>query len=409
MNERCFNIKDNLYDFTEKHKESIDLLVSLGFEKIKEESMRKTFGKAITLEDALKLKKINVDSFLTQLVERIDNNEVNDKQVSKENEKTQNTILKITGILPCPVKNPLTEAFENWLSDRDFNLTYELKAASMGVDWIEEILKEQSEVDLPDIFISAGFDLFFDKKLLGKYKADNIFEDITDFAHYNEDFENDYIQLKDPDGQYSILGVVPAIFLVNKDELKGRDMPTSWKDLLSPEFESTVSLPVGDFDLFNAILLNIYKIYGEEGIEKLGRALQRSMHPSEMVKSHIKKYEKPVVTVMPYFFTWMAKSGGPMVPVWPRDGAIISPIFMLSKREKKKELKPIVDFFASKEVGEILSHKGKFPSVNPNVDNMIDKENKFMWIGWDFIKNNDISSLIKTCENIFNNSKKGDK
>ncbi len=60
-----------------------------------------------------------------------------------------------------------------------------------------------------------------------------------------------------------------------------------------------------------------------------------------------------------------------MKAIWPKDGAIISPIFMLSKRSKKDKLQPIVDFFASKQVGEILSHNGRFPSVHPEVDNHI--------------------------------------
>ena len=60
--------------------------------------------------------------------------------------------------------------------------------------------------------------------------------------------------------------MVAAVFLVNTDELGDRAVPVSWEDLLKPEFENSVSLPIGDFDLFNAILLNIYKKYGEDGI-----------------------------------------------------------------------------------------------------------------------------------------------
>jgi len=94
--------------------------------------------------------------------------------------------------------------------------------------------------------------------------------------------------------------------------------------------------------------------------------------------------------------------------VWPKDGAIISPIFMLSKRETKDKTKAIADFFASKEAGEILSNKGKMPSVNPQVDNQIPKENKYIWLGWDFIRENDISDLIKKCEKIFSEALEGD-
>ena len=391
------NIKDTLFNITEKHKEAAELLISLGFDNLKDDNLRKIFGSSISLENALKSKKINADEFVARLIVRIEEN----KTVQNKYKET----IRITGVLPCPVKVPLMETFEKWLGEQnfDFNLNYDLKAASMGIDWIKDELKNSEKV--PDLFISAGFDLFFDKKLLGKYKSENLFIDITGIQKYNDDF-SDY-NLEDPSGQYSMLGIVPAVFLVNKDELKGRKIPESWEELISGEFENNVSLPISDFDLFNALLLNMYKIYGEDGIRKLARIFQKNMHPSEMVKSHMKR-ERPAITIMPYFFTWMVREGSPMELVWPKDGAVISPIFMLSKKETKNKTKTIVDFFASKEAGEILSHKGKMPSVNPEVDNEIPKENKYIWLGWDFIKENDISSLIKKCENIFNETLKGD-
>jgi ABC-type Fe3+ transport system substrate-binding protein len=406
MGNRYIDPKDTLFDITEKYKEAIDLFVSIGFENIKDENKRKTMGKAITLENALNMKKINIDTFIDQLTELIESNQ---NELLETNKKQENTELRIEGILPCPVRVPLMEAFKGFLEENKEKLNteigYELKAASMGVDWLKDSLEKSESADvLADLFISAGFDLFFDKDLIGKYKMENVFEDMTEMDHYNKDFENENISLKDPDNQYSMIGVVPAVFLVNTEELDGRDMPSSWEDLLSEEFENKVSLPIGDFDLFNAILLNIHQKYGEDGVKRLGKSLLRSMHPSEMVKSHIKKAEKPIVTIMPYFFTKMTKRGGPMKAVWPKDGAIISPIFLLSKKEKKEKLKPIVDFFASKEIGEILSHNGKFPSVNPKVDNMISEDHKYMWIGWDYIKKNDIGNLLKKCEKLFNES-----
>lgn len=272
----------------------------------------------------------------------------------------------------------------------------------MGVDWLKDSLEHGSgEDEIADVFLSAGFDLFFDNRYMGHLKKEKVFEDIADYEHYNKDFENDYISLKDPDADYSIIGTVPAVFLVNQDALDGREIPFTWEALLSGEFDNSVSLPVGDFDLFNAILLNINKTYGMDGVRKLGKTLMKSMHPSEMVKSGTKQ-EQPAVTIMPYFFTKMVKGNGPMVAVWPKDGAIISPIFMLSKKSKKEELKPIVDFFASKEVGEILSHNGRFPSTHPKVDNLITPDSKYMWIGWDYIKNNDIGQLIDDCMDTFN-------
>lgn len=146
------DLKDTLFNITEKHKEALDLLISLGFESLKDDNLRKMFGSSISLENALKSKKINPEAFISQLTERIE-----------ENKKTQNKYedtIKITGVLPCPVKVPLLEAFEKWLKEQnfDFNLNYELKAASMGIDWIKDEMKNSENI--PDLFISAGFDLF---------------------------------------------------------------------------------------------------------------------------------------------------------------------------------------------------------------------------------------------------------
>ena len=52
------------------------------------------------------------------------------------------------------------------------------------------------------MFISAGFDLFFDKDLMGKFKEQGIFKDMTGIEKYNTDFDNENIHLKDPHGDY---------------------------------------------------------------------------------------------------------------------------------------------------------------------------------------------------------------
>lgn len=404
---KYFDIKDKVYDITEKYPETIDIFVANGFEQLGNEKMRKLMGKTISLEIALMSKKVNIELFTNKLIEAIGRNKTSMDGILIDSKNITGGDIKIDGILPCPVRLPLLEGFETWLggSEFDFTVDYDLKVASGGVDWIKEkVEKIDGEEELSDLFMSAGFDLFFDKTLMGKFKAQGIFEDITGFNRMNKDFDNEDIDLKDPDKQYSIIGVVPAVFLVNKEEIGDRQMPQTWEDLFKPEFEGEVSLPIGDFDIFNAILLNIYKTYGEDGLKKLGRCFMRNMHPAEMVKSHIRKKDKPTITIMPYFFTKMITANGPMLPIWPKDGSIISPIFLLTKNSKKQQVQPFVDFFASKKVGEILSHNGKFPSTNPEVENNLSLEQKFMWLGWDFINSHDIGVLIKKCGTIFNES-----
>jgi len=408
MNNKYFTIDDTLKTIVDEYPETIPVFVSNGFPLMDNPEKRAEFADKITLKMALTLKQQNIETFSKLLRDRIDvqRNEA-DISLSETTQLKDKNALNVVGLLPCPVRIPLLEGFtafaKQYAEKTGKEINYELKAASMGLDWVEENIRGiDSAEKLPDLFISAGFDMFFDEEMIGRFKKDNVFEDISGLTDFNKLFKD--LELKDPRNHYSMISVVPAVFLVNTEELNGRKCPESWEDILAPEFDNSVSLPVGDFDLFNGILLNIHKKYGDEGVRKIGRSLLESMHPSQMVKSDRKKTDRPAVTIMPYFFTKMVREGGTMRAVWPKDGAIISPIFMLAKTSRKTELKPIVDFFASREIGEILSHQGLFPSVLPGIDNRIPEENKFMWLGWDYIYSNDISALINKCNDIFNNS-----
>ena len=196
--------------------------------------------------------------------------------------------------------------------------------------------------------------------------------------------------------------------MVNSKELGGRKIPESWADILQPEFEHSVSVPLQDLDMFDAILLNIQKSYGEKGLQQLGKALSASMHPAEMLKSYTKRdlLNKPAVMIMPYFFAVTEPPGNPFTLVWPKDGAIISPIYLLSKKASKEKNQPFVDFLFSKEVGEIFSGQGRFPSTHPQVDNNLGDNPKFMWLGWDYINHNNIGALLKRAKEIFYSASK---
>jgi ABC-type Fe3+ transport system substrate-binding protein len=395
-----------LFDITEKYPETIPVFTSNGFPQMADREKRETFAKTITLRSALLLKQMDLEAYLRLLEEAVNRkNNSADITLGERPDNPDNRNLKVVGLLPCPVRLPLMEKWNEFLNLRTGKglepINHELKAASMGLGWVEENIDGvDNHRELPDLFISAGFDMFFDKHKIGRFREKGAFKDISAYKEFNSDFRE--LKLRDPEGQYSIISVVPAVFLVNTDELGDRPIPKTWEDILSPIYEKNVSLPVGDFDLFNGILLNIHKKYGDEGVRALGRSLLESLHPSQMVKSERQKQNKPAITIMPYFFTKMVKEGSALRAVWPEDGAIISPIFMLAKTSEEKRLQPVVDFFASREIGDVLANQGLFPSTHPEVENNLRKNSPFMWLGWDYISANDLSELIAHCESLFN-------
>ena len=268
----------------------------------------------------------------------------------------------------------------------------------------ENIRKLTSAEQLPDLFISAGFDVFFDPKGIGKYQQQGVFEAVVPES-VNSDFAS--VDLVDPQHSYSVVSVVPAVFMVDLQQQGDLPIPRTWADLLDPMYENKVALPVGDFDLFNAILLNIHKDFGDDGVRRLGRSMLQSMHPAQMVKGAGRVQDsKPFITILPYFFTRMAGSIPSVEIVWPEDGAIISPIFLLSKKQTLTKTRVIAEFMAGVEVGEILAQKGLFPALHPEVVNVLPEGfadgAPWKWLGWDYIYANDIAALITRVETLFN-------
>lgn len=388
-----FDPKQTLFEITEKFPESISLFVAEGFPQMADEAKRRNFGSRITLGHALKLKGLDFEAFCSSLGERI-GGEAREAQAGEER-------IRIKGLLPCPVRIPLEEAFEEFSqglqSEHQLTIETEFQAASVGAGWIAEHIESITDPgDFPEIYISAGFETFFDPNGIGKFREH--FQDRSASREINQSFRG--LGLEDPEGHYTMIAVVPAVFLVNTNELGDLPMPQSWEDILRPEYEKRVSLPVGDFDLFSGILLDIGKRYGDEGLRKLGRSLSESLHPAQMVTVGSRP-KPPLVTIMPYFFTRMARPGSPMQAVWPSDGAIISPIFLLTKKNDDERLQRIIDYFTSRECGEILAIKGLFPSTHPEVDNGLQPDWKFSWLGWDWISEHNIAEEIRRCERLF--------
>ena len=81
---------------------------------------------------------------------------------------------------------------------------------------------------------------------------------------------------------------------------------------------------------------------------------------------------------------------------------MICPIFMLVKASVREEVAALTELMTSKELGEILAHRGLFPVLNPEVDNRLPEGAGFSWLGWDYIKDNDLGELIPSLNAIFN-------
>ncbi|MCE1225894.1 MAG: ABC transporter substrate-binding protein [Geobacteraceae bacterium] len=390
-------------ELIEQHPETLEVLIANGFENLKDPNVLAGVGGFLKLERAALTKNYDLDNFLGLLQQKVDEKH-NQVDVTMKQTQQEQSEISISGLLPCPVRLPLLEGFDRFIEqytrESGVTVSYKFEAASLGSAWMDEHIQTVTAADqLPDIFVSAGFETFFDPATIGRFKEQGVFADLTGDA-INRSFDG--LELKDPKGHYGLISVVPSAFMVNHDELGDLPVPRTWADILKPEFEQKVALPVGDFDLFNAILLTIHKMYGDEGVRKLGRCMLKSMHPAQMIKNAQRvAEEKPPVTIIPYFFSRMAGMVKSLEIIWPEDGAIISPIFMLAKADKQDKLQPIADFLCSKEVGETLTNRGLFPALNPEVENQLPEQHPWQWVGWDYLYSHDIAAQIRYTVGLF--------
>lgn len=310
-------------------------------------------------------------------------------------------VLNLFALLPCPLKVPISEQFKKYLkqckTESEFHYIIDSNANNQ-LSYYNKVEDFQCIEQIPDIIISSGINNFYDNKFRSKFVEKGLFIDTSNCLP-NSNFIAS--KIKDPDRNYNIISMNILVIVVDLTLIGELTLPESFEDILKPEYKNKVAIRGNKDSFCETTLLTIYKEYGEDGIKKLGSSVMKGLHPSQMVRNiGMNKQNAPVISVMPYFYAKTIVNKDKVKIIWPREGAIISPVTMLVKKSKAKQLENIVDFFNGVEVGKICAG-ASFPSLNPEVDNKLPKEANFNWIGWDFIKENNIAILNKNLNNCF--------
>ncbi|MGE0919955.1 ABC transporter substrate-binding protein [Trichlorobacter lovleyi] len=305
--------------------------------------------------------------------------------------------LNLLALLPCPVKVPIEQAFDEYLAtlppERAAALRCQLEGnANIESDYYNTV-EQLTELDqFPDIIISPGFNSLFERPFVERFIQTNRFVSVNDYAG---DRHLSALGVCDPTGHYTMLAMNLLVPVVDHRRLGGRPVPRCWADLLKREYENSLAIRGHKDGTFcETLLLAIYKDTGVEGLRTMGRNVRYGWHPSQMVKAALgSSADAPAISVMPLFFAQTLVGKEQYSIIWPDDGALISPVTMLVKTEKRAELDDLLAFWAGPQVASIFSG-AFFPAVHPGVDNQLPEAATFKWIGWDYIINNDIKKLI---------------
>jgi ABC-type Fe3+ transport system substrate-binding protein len=303
-------------------------------------------------------------------------------------------------LMPCGLRNPFKTSVENHLQNHpewyegmnyivEGNLNHETR-------YYPEIDQIESANELPDIILSSDVNSFLHRRFQEHF-ADTGF--YTDYRNYTPNSYLDAAGYCDPEGHYTAFTANLLIFAVDETRLNGRPMPTCWADLLDPAFENDIIIR-GEDDFFcNAVLLPYFKEMGLDAIRALALNVKSGRHPSEMVKmAGSDREDAATVYIMPFFFASKIRSQKVTI-VWPKDGAILSPVFLLVRKDRIEKHKRILDYIFSKETAEMLVNN-LAPTLHPEVSNEV-FPGKVKWLGWDFLRKYDVEAVKKEIQDTF--------
>ncbi|MGL6221128.1 MAG: ABC transporter substrate-binding protein [Lacrimispora sphenoides] len=150
----------------------------------------------------------------------------------------------------------------------------------------------------------------------------------------------------------------------------------------------------------NAMFLYLYKQYGEEGIRKFARNVKHALHGSVMSKTAgSSRPEGGAVYLVSWFFAQTCVRDEVEI-VWPDDGAITLPMYMLVRKDEAERVKDITDYVTGNAFAQALV-KAYTPPMNGDVEAELPSGAAFQWLGWDFIREHDIPSLAEHCLDVF--------
>lgn len=294
-------------------------------------------------------------------------------------------------LLPCPVKLPIEMGFYEMIKEtgRECDLKYLVEGnANYEVMWMDESSRIPQKEELPEIIVSSGVNSFYRRDFREKAVKEKYFKKIWGMK------EMISTEFTDTEGGYHIIALNYLVMVVDLSKLDGRNIPDSFSELLNSNFEKEVAIRGKKSRYCETTLFSIYKEFGLEGIVKLSRLVGYGGHPAEMVKkigSRIK--EAPAISIVPYFYARLLKNNKNAKVIWPKEGAIVSPVTMLVQNDAPQNLDQVQKYFTGEYVRNVCKN-AFLPHPLDYLNYLKENNYRLNWIGWDFIRNHDTNKLL---------------
>lgn len=146
------------------------------------------------------------------------------------------------------------------------------------------------------------------------------------------------------------------IIMVNEKQLKGEEAPKSWQDLFDPKWKDKVIIgdPATSGSAYDQVY-GIYKLYGQEGLDKLVANAVISKSSGQVYKS-VANGEYPIGVTMEYAaYAYVAGGQKEIKLVYPTEGVFVAPeavAIIKNPKNGAENAQKLYDILLSREVQE---------------------------------------------------------
>ncbi|MEG2199630.1 MAG: ABC transporter substrate-binding protein [Anaerovorax sp.] len=384
----------------ETHPETFDVFLANGFSGMSLPQLKETAGTFTKLKTLLKVHNMNTELFLYHLEKKILDTE--NERVFLLDDFQPGEKLDFYGNTICPLKFTFKDALEDMVKARfqkDGTVRNCYVESGRGDNgFCDDIWMGTHIKTFPTLVFSKEFNQYLGRHFMNEMCGKGYFK--TDF-YKNVNPKIKEAGILDDQGDFCVYGVMADIFLVDKGQLEGLPIPKTTADLLNPIYKDKIVIFGKQMDeVSNATLLYIQKDYGDEGLKQFAHNVKCALHGSTMSKvAGTNRPEAGAIYIVSGFFANTCMKGDLEI-VWPEDGSMVLPMYMLVQKEGFSAIQDIADYITGTQFGKACV-KAYTPAVNGDVPCCIPDTAKLKWIGWDYIRNHDMDALAKEADLIF--------
>jgi ABC-type Fe3+ transport system substrate-binding protein len=306
----------------------------------------------------------------------------------------------LVAYLPCPIKVPFEQAVSEYLSASAApSISLQIEGnANKNEDDYSAWVGARCPADLPPLLITPGVNQLYARRFIEDILDSGSYSDV---ASYPRDEDRCETILRDPAGHATVLAANVTIIVVDHTRLGNRRAPRAWRDLLAPEFEGAVIMRGNGRTYCETTLLAWQKLFADDGLQRMGRAVRQGWHPAQMAKTAgTGQSVGAAVYVMPYFFARNIRQREQISIVWPEEGVIASPVTLLAKRELPPHLKAFASWCAGPTIARLFSLAG-LATPHPDVRSGLPPTMRYVWSGWASARSMDLSAALSRAEAAF--------